>query len=50
MNILTVDDCNVKQPGAVFGVEMRRNINLDGRISLSSDPAIVNITDNDSKK
>ena len=46
VNITINDDCVVEESGEVFSVHLRRTLGLDRRIRLSSESAVVNITDN----
>ena len=46
VNISITDDCVVEENGEVFNVHLRRTQGLDYRIRLSSESAVINITDN----
>ena len=46
MDIPITDDCVVEEEGEMFNIHLRRPQGLDYRIRLSSESAVVNITDN----
>ena len=46
VDIPIIDDCVVEDNGEMFNVYLRRSPGLDHRIRLSSESAVVNITDN----
>ena len=49
MTVQINDDCILEVSGEVFNVHLRRTEGLDPRIKLSSESAVVNITDEDGK-
>ena len=47
--IIIVDDCVVEENGEEFYIHLKNTPDLDHRIKLSSEPAVITINDDDCK-